>query len=388
MTAENTTSMHDSPHPETILICSIRVIGDVILTTPLVGILKDAYPDAAIDLMIAAGTGSFLRKDPRVRNIIEVSSKNVGGKRSLREDIGALGRVFRNYDLAINMNASDRGDLAVVCAGRNVRVGFYENKGVVKDGWKKLLLSHPLPYDTAGHTAHLCNLVAEALGFHVSRLEVKLYWDDDDARFVNSRLETLPTGGGYFVIHPFARWEYKFWPMESFVRLSDDIARTFGLTPVWTAAPTLRECELLEQYAAQCRYQPISIQGEFSLNQMACLIAGAQLYLGLDTAVSHIAASTGVPMIALYGPTAMNRWFPWNNNAAADQYYDCPRGTFRNGHIVAIQQWCDHPGCVHERCTSPCIPRISQEEVIDWAAKLLVESGHVSGAEAKDGGNV
>jgi len=378
MTNESMTSIQDSKHPETILICSIRVIGDVILTTPLVGILSEAYPHAAIDLMVAAGTGPFLRQDPRVRNIIEVSSKNVGGNRSLREDIGVLGRIFKRYDLAINMNASDRGNLAVVCAGRNVRVGFYENRGVVKDGWKKLLLSHPLPYDTAGHTAHLCKLVAEALGLEVSRLEVKLYWNDDDSRVVSSRLATLPKGSGYFVIHPFARWEYKFWPMESFVRLSDEIARKYGLIPVWTAAPAPRECELLEQYASQCRYPPIRIPGEFSLNQMACLVAGSQLYLGLDTAVSHIAASTGVPMIALYGPTALNRWFPWNNSAAADQFYDCPRGTFRNGHIVVIQQECDHPGCVHERCASPCIPRISQEEVFAQAAQLLAESGHVS----------
>jgi heptosyltransferase-3 len=378
MTAESMTSIQDSTHPETILICSIRVIGDVILTTPLVGMLREAYPHAAIDLMIAAGTGSFLRQDPRVRNIIEVSSKNVGGKRSLREDIGILGRVFKKYDLAINMNASDRGNLAVVCAGRNVRVGFYENKGFVKDGWKKRFLSHPLPYDTAGHTAHLCKLVAEALGFDVSRLEVKLYWNDDDVRFVKSRLETLPKGNGYVVIHPFARWEYKFWPMESFVGLSDEIARNFGLTPVWTAAPTPSECELLEQYASQCRYRPICIRGEFTLNQMACLIAGSQLYLGLDTAISHIAATTGVPMIALYGPTAMKRWFPWNNSAAADQFYDCSRGTFRNGQIVAIQQECDHPNCVRERCASPCMPRISRDEVFAQAAQLLVESGHAS----------
>jgi heptosyltransferase-3 len=119
----------------------------------------------------------------------------------------------------------------------------------------------------------------------------------------------------------------------------------------------------------------LAIRGDFSLNQMACLISGARFYLGLDTAVSHIAASTGVPMIALYGPTAMNRWFPWNNQGAADQFYDCPRGTFRNGQILSIQQECEHPGCVHERCVSPCIPRIQVDEVINGALALLEEFG-------------
>jgi heptosyltransferase-3 len=41
---------------------------------------------------------------------------------------------------------------------------------------------------------------------------------------------------------------------------------------------------------------------------MTCLLARAALYVGLDTAVSHLAATTGVPMVVLFGPTIAERW--------------------------------------------------------------------------------
>ena len=74
------------------LIINIRLIGDVILTTPLIGLLKEAYPDAAIDLLVNRGTGEFLEKDPRVRGVIYSNgdAQSGGG----RTGSGACSRCF------------------------------------------------------------------------------------------------------------------------------------------------------------------------------------------------------------------------------------------------------------------------------------------------------
>jgi heptosyltransferase-3 len=110
---------------------------------------------------------------------------------------------------------------------------------------------------------------------------------------------------------------------------------------------------------------PILIPGTCTLNQIACLIQGAFLYLGLDTAISHIAASTGVPMLALYGPTEMWRWHPWSN-AILLRDYEQPvgRGTFRSGSIVAMQAGCEHYPCIRPNCyaqgvENPCMMAIT-----------------------------
>lgn len=361
--------------PKTILISSIRLIGDVILTTPLISLFREAYPGAAIDVLVADGTGGFLRKDPRVRNVLTAPSKQIKAGQTGDNGFGLLRSIFRRYDLAVTLNASDRGALAVVCAGRRERIGFYEESGFLKNFWKKLLLSKALFYDTSGHVVLHCRQVAESLGITAKRLEVAVYWDDQDRAVVADRLAGREPGSPYVVIHPFARWEYKYWDLDSFVRLSDRLAEEHALVPVWTASPDPRELELLQTYSARCAVPPLCVPGSLTLNQMACLISGAALYVGLDTAVTHIAASTGVPMVALYGPTPAYRWFPWNNSAPAGQLQGIPRGRLRNGSIVVLQESCAHPDCIRPRCQDPCMMRIGMEEVCREAAALLKGEG-------------
>jgi heptosyltransferase-3 len=162
--------------------------------------------------------------------------------------------------------------------------------------------------------------------------------------------------------------------MDAVVRLSDMIASQHELIPVWTSSPDPTECAGLHKYSAKCTIKPKVIPGDFSLNQMACLMEGAALYIGLDTAVTHIAASTGVPLVALYGPTETHRWFPWNNSGTLDQLQKCPRGRHRNGNTILIQNECRHPHCIRPECTNRCMQRISVEDVFTAAETLLLEN--------------
>jgi heptosyltransferase-3 len=114
---------------------------------------------------------------------------------------------------------------------------------------------------------------------------------------------------------------------------------------------------------------------------MTCLIEQAELYLGLDTAISHIAASTGVPMVALYGPTDMFRWHPWDNESSVTDRaaVDTSRSTFRSGPIVAIQASCEHARCIRPHCyrdglENPCMMAISARDVLQEIDTLLSEN--------------
>jgi len=230
--------------PRAILIANIRLIGDVILTTPLIGLLQEAYPEATIDLLVNRGTGEFLEKDPRVRQVLYSDGSRSGGY---------WGRIFRRYDLAINLNASDRGNLAILLASRRWRVGIYYGNRFWQDIWKKLLFSHPIRYPFPLHYARLCQVAAERLGLPVSRLEARVYWDREDQQAVQEKLETGGVSGPYFVIHPFARWRYKYWQAEKFAAVSDAVSERYDLKPVWSSSPATEEQEMLLDAAALCR---------------------------------------------------------------------------------------------------------------------------------------
>lgn len=358
--------------PQNILIVNIRLIGDVILTTPLIGLLKEAYPQASIDMLVNRGTGEFLEKDPRVHRVLYAEGKAGGGSSAS----GYLKHIFRQYDLAINMNASDRGNLAVLCASRRWRVGLYYGNQPFKDFWKRALFSHPIPYPFPIHYARLCQVVAEKLGLQVSKLEAKVFWDFNDAARVQEQCAELGVHAPYFVVHPFARWRYKYWQAEKFAVVSDYIAEAYGLRPVWTSSPDVTECKELAYAAGICRIKPALIPGTLNLNQITCLLAGSAFYLGLDTAISHLAATTGVPMVALYGPTVADWWSPWNNAGPIAQQCPLPRGRQRTGNIIVVQKEmtcipCGKAGCDDAGGASPCMEAITTAEVIAAARELL-----------------
>lgn len=364
-----------SPPPRSILVVCIRLIGDVILSTPLVGLLKSAYPDAEIDYLVNRGTGEFLEKDPRIRSVLYTRNREAR-KPAGNPEPGYFLKIFGRYDMAITLNASDRGNLAVLIAGRGIRIGFYQEVGALKTGWRKFFLTHPLPFPGMIHVARVAQLVAEAIAIPVPRLEAKVFWDREDEGKREEFLRREGIAGPFFVVHPFARWGYKYWVADRFAKVSDEIARGYDIRPVWTSSPDPEEARRLREASALCRIRPALCAGEFTLNRMTCLLSRAALYVGLDTAVSHLAATTGVPMVVLFGPTIAERWSPWNNQGPVEQQCPLPRGTQRAGRMILIQKdWdcvpCGKAGCDGEGGESRCLTEIQVPEVLDAVRELM-----------------
>jgi heptosyltransferase-3 len=314
-----------------------------------------------------------VEKDPRVRKVLYSDG---GLSAADHSKTGYLSKIFRRYDLAINMNASDRGNFAALLASRRWRVGIYYGNQFWKDIWKRILFSHPISYPFPIHYARLCQVVAEKLGITVNQLEAKVYWDKNDESLVSALLLTREVNGDFFVIHPFARWRYKYWQPEKFASVSDVIAERYGLKPVWTSSPSAEERQALGVAGALCRIRPVLIPGELNLSQMTCLLARSKLYVGLDTAISHLAATTGIPMVALYGPTITNWWSPWNNDGPLAQQCPLPRGKQRTGSIVVIQKDmpcvpCGQAGCKGNGVEPPCMLAIEVPEVLDAVDELM-----------------
>ncbi|HIJ81043.1 MAG TPA: glycosyltransferase family 9 protein [Desulfuromonadales bacterium] len=354
--------------PKSILIININLIGDVILSTPLVGLLAEAFPGVVIDFLANRGTGELLEKDPRIRRVIYSDGNEVG---SSGKNSSYLKGIFRSYDMAVGMSASDRINVAVIAAGRTTRVGFYKAGNPLKNLWQRLMLTHPLESSENTLVARNCSIVADALGIRHDRLNVRIFWDDEDDDRVRDVLEKQGLRGQpYFVVHPIARWAYKYWKFENFAAVSDYVFEQYGLQPVWTSSPSDEEKEQLQKAIGLCRHKPLTVAGDFNLNQMAGLLKRADLYLGLDTAITHVAASTGVPVVALYGPTFTTRWFPYDNQGPHDQQSPAARGILRHGKIVVVQKDlecvpCGRAGCDDNRNVSgPCLQEISVDDVL------------------------
>mgnify|MGYP001028997398 CR=1 FL=1 len=107
------------------------------------------------------------------------------------------------------------------------------------------------------------------------------------------RLPCPASRGNFAVIHPFSGSRRKNWPLERFRQVA---RRLEEFCPVlWCAGPE-------EELPEARRFD--------DLYELACWLAGARLYVGNDSGITHLAAAAGAPVVAVFGPTDPSIWAP------------------------------------------------------------------------------
>jgi ADP-heptose:LPS heptosyltransferase len=145
--------------------------------------------------------------------------------------------------------------------------------------------------------------------------------DPSAARSVERRLRDagVPRGAALIVVHVSAGNPFRRWPLDSFVAL---ICRLAAANPdrriVLTSGPS--DAAAAEHVALRARSQLTPAQrsaiveaGEFSLAELRALMDRASVYIGGDSGPLHIAGTTQIPIVGLYGPTLPVRSQAWRN---------------------------------------------------------------------------
>jgi heptosyltransferase-3 len=98
----------------------------------------------------------------------------------------------------------------------------------------------------------------------------------------------------FAAIHPFSGSPRKNWPLEKFRAMAGELERAIPVR--WCAGPD----------------DPPLESGVYidDLYELACWLARAQLYVGNDSGITHLAAAVGTPVLALFGPTDPAVWAP------------------------------------------------------------------------------
>ena len=107
------------------------------------------------------------------------------------------------------------------------------------------------------------------------------------------------------------------WRREAWAELASWL-QARGLRVVLTGSGAADEVAYI---GALARAVPgaINLAGKLTLSQTACLLSDARAYVGPDTAVTHMAAALGMPVVALFGPSDPVKWGPWPVGASASR---------------------------------------------------------------------
>ncbi len=296
-----------APTPENVRrigILHFHYLGDVFLATPAIAVLKRRFPNAVMDAVVKSRAREALLGNPHLREIICFDGLCNDRTREPRTDwrgLFALARRLRGCDLLVDFTGVPASCALAALARPRWSVGFSRSGlGFVFDRELRPVSQIPLveKYNAVAALAgadaggqmpaiYLENEIAGSVGVP----PLGQGWGANPVSSTRGVYFTLSAGGtaappAYdILLHVGAGFPLKLWPVENFRAVAGHF-RARSLRVALVGGPS----------------DPAEIVN-LTVRQVAALARGCRVYVGLDTGLTHIVASLGVPTVAIYGPT-------------------------------------------------------------------------------------
>jgi ADP-heptose:LPS heptosyltransferase len=265
--------LNDVPQGARVVVIRLRSLGDCVLTTPALAILKSYRPDLQLGVVVDDRFRAVFEGNPDVDAILgpEVSSvMNYGGQ------------------LCLNLHGGSRSALLTVASRARFRAGFGHYR---LPAAYNLLIPRAQQIFGIERPVHTAEHLASAM----------FYLGVPVCEIPKAKLSAAPARRSrpYAVLHPFASHPNKTWPAERF----QEVARSLSddLKPVFIAGPG-------DDPTPFCDWQVIT---KAPLQRVISVISAASLFIGNDSGPAHIAAGFGVPSAVIFGASDPAIWGPW-----------------------------------------------------------------------------
>ena len=269
------------PEGSRIAVIRLRSLGDCVLTTPALALLKAHRPDARIGVVVQYRFRGVFEGNPDVDEILAPEARAIAGWRPA---------------LTLNFHGGTRSMWLTAASRARIRAGFRHHAYSFLYNVRIPRAQEILGVERKVHTAE--HLASAMFFLGAPRAEIPR------ARLVAAQSgDTRPTQ--YAVLHPFASTREKAWPMDRFIAVARHLRDRAGLEPVILAGPADDAAGLGE----------FRVYRNAPLSEVKRVMAGAQLFVGNDSGPAHVAAAFGVPVVVLFGPSDPATWAPWRTEA-------------------------------------------------------------------------
>ena len=336
----------------------------MVFTTPAIHALRRQFPDAHLTYIVEPAAAPVVMHNPNLSDVIVAPRRR--GLSGLLADV-ALGRRLKaaRYDVAIDFHGGPRASLLTWLSSAPVRVGYdiagrawmytrriarpreLRRRHSVENQWDLLQVLDIAPPERALDPVEM---LADATA--TAAVEARLRQNGVDA---HDQIVVVHVSAG----NPFRRW-----PIEHFVTLiaklaADEPTRRFVVTSgpsEWDAASRV----IAGARSALNQAERVISCAELSLDELRALLDRAALYIGGDSGPLHIAATTKVPIVGLYGPTLPVRSAPWRSDSYATESVDIGELPCRP---------CDQRVCAPGDFR--CLTRIRPERVFEACVRVV-----------------
>lgn len=298
-----------------ILAIRLSSLGDIILTLPLLDAVRAAYPNATIDFLTKSEYAPLVRKFPSVSNVYGLDVRPKQNLEHLHRELRA-----KHYDHVLDLHNNWRS--------RKLRADLAPSLAVInKRSLKRWLL--------VKLKINLLHGEPDIIGRYFET--AKQLGVSDPAK--GAYLPTQSVKTATVAIAPGAKHWNKQWPIENYIQLANDFAHKGYRISIFGSEA---ESELAKDITAAVETAE-NLCGKYRLEDLPDALAACSLFIGNDSGLMHIAAATGIPTIAIFGPTVRELGFmPRNANVKILEVFGldcrpcttiglnhCPKGHFR-----------------------------------------------------------
>ena len=363
--------MSENKRKYRILIIRTDRIGDLLLSTPAIKAVRDAYPNAHIAVMVRPYVEDIVDGNPYIDEVILCDKY---AYRGLFKDIRIVRRLtelFMNlvpvislawrlsgktFDLAIVLHPTNRSNLIPFLAGIPERVGYDRKLGFLltkrlKDT-KHLGEKHEIDYNF--DVLRAVGIVSKERTLY---MPVKAEYERVIDRFM--ALNDLGSKDVIVAVHPGASCPSKRWPAYRFGRVADELIDKHNVKIVIIGGPS--DVKTVKEVETGMLRSPIILSEEHSIGEVAALLRKCKLLISNDSGPVHIAVAVGTPVVSIFGRLdpglSPQRWGPVGPND------------------IVIHKDTGCKECLAHNCklSFKCLDAITVEEVFSAAEHLLTK---------------
>ncbi len=272
-----------------ILVISLTNIGDVILTFPVIDILKNDFPDANISIVVGPKAIPLVKDNPLYKKIYCYNKQN-----SLWERFEWIGTLRKgNFDLIVDL----RNTAIPLMLSHKWRTPFFQ----AKDNRLHMREKH-LERLSQVHSFTDVPVAPKALFISV-----------EDRKLVDDLILIEMADGPekpFVIVAPGAANHDKRWNKEGFAKVCSFIQKTYGYTIVFVGDE--KDKAFAGSIISQMEIRSVNGCGRISLTQLAYLMQKSLLVISNDSSPMHLASYLNVPVVAIFGPSNPVHYGPWS----------------------------------------------------------------------------
>ena len=289
--------------------------GDLLATTPLFRAIKEYVPHAEVNLVVSPENFYAVEKNDFISRQFIFDKKKLINTKYLLQFIGFLRQQYDLVIVPVTVAISSTSCILAAVSDARFRIGPASLEGKVNNLSGLFNIAVPLSWSSEpdSHVSQFGQNILQPLGISTGNLKANIDFDESDIAAVSDLFDKneIADGGNLIGLHIGAGKPPNRWSVANFAllvkRLEKKSAYHFIFTGSSADSEQLSEMEeLLDRPILKFLNKPIP--------QLAALISRCTLFITNDTGVMHVAGTTDVPQVSLFGPTNPANWAPFGAN--------------------------------------------------------------------------